>query len=122
MDTQTTALPGSHHAIAARARPPSRPFRNVDVLVGEAFDFPELQHFSERSRQTLDRLPNIFDCQPADEQRLRVEGWGPERSAASEVPRRTLYGLTLLVLPRRRAPPRAALPGGAGLYRSMRAS
>src|SRR6266446_10987458 len=29
-DTQTTALPGSHHAIAARARPPSRLFRNVD--------------------------------------------------------------------------------------------
>src|SRR5882724_5230637 len=29
-DTQTTALPGSHHAIAARARPPSPPFRNVD--------------------------------------------------------------------------------------------
>src|SRR4030095_4728611 len=30
-DTRTTALPGSHHAIAARARPPSPPFRNVDA-------------------------------------------------------------------------------------------
>src|SRR6266481_5476015 len=30
-DTQTTALPGSHHAIAARARPPSPPFQNVDA-------------------------------------------------------------------------------------------
>src|SRR6266436_2275598 len=30
-DTQTTALPGSHHAIAARARPPSPSFRNVDA-------------------------------------------------------------------------------------------